>query len=57
MDLLQSDLAQSLTRRRSIPEVPAWVAATVLLFLAGCAGWAAVRPEGPSVVERKSWPE
>jgi hypothetical protein len=44
------DLLQSLTRRRSIPEVPAWVASAALLLLAGYAGWAAVRPEGPPVM-------
>ena len=44
-------LWHSLTRRRNIPEVPAWVAAGALLFLATYSGWAAVRPEGPPVTE------
>jgi hypothetical protein len=44
-------LWQSLTRRRNIPEVPAWVAAAALLFLAAYCGWAAVRPEGPPVTD------
>lgn len=44
-------LWHSLTRRRSIPEVPAWLAAVTLLFLSAYAGWAAVRPEGPPIPE------
>jgi hypothetical protein len=44
-------LWQSLTRRRNIPEVPAWVAAAALLSLAAYCGWAAVRPEGPPVTD------
>lgn len=46
-------LWQSVTRRRDIPEVPTWVAAAALLFLATYAGWAAVRPEGPPVTENR----
>lgn len=44
-------LWQSLTRRRDVPTLPTWMAATALLLLAAYAGWAAVRPEGPSVAE------
>lgn len=44
-------LWQSLTRRRNIPEVPAWVAAAALLLLAAYSAWAAIRPEGPPVTD------
>ena len=46
-------LWRSLTRRRTIPEVPTWIAATALLAVAAYAGWAAVRPEGPPIMQNR----
>lgn len=43
----------ALTRRRTIPDMPMWGVAVALLVLGGCAGWAALRPEGPPVSEAR----
>lgn len=40
---------QALSRRRNIPEVPAWLAAVILLVVAAGAGWVAIRPEEPAL--------